>query len=77
MRIQDPAEKVKARQELVTGALGDKLKLLSKLLVSHMYSAELEEEHGIDRMYQTVCRHLCVPEGCLLLFGVFLHQLLA
>ena len=33
MRIQDPAEKVKARAELVTGALGDKLKLLSKLVV--------------------------------------------
>jgi hypothetical protein len=38
MRIQDPAEKIKARQELVTGALGDKLKLLSKQLVSRVMS---------------------------------------
>jgi hypothetical protein len=34
MRIQDADEKVKAREALVTGGLGDKLKLLSKLLVS-------------------------------------------
>lgn len=32
MRIQDADEKVKAREALVTGGLGDKLKLLSKLL---------------------------------------------
>jgi hypothetical protein len=34
MRIQDPEEKLKARQDLVAGALGDKLKHLSKLVVS-------------------------------------------
>lgn len=34
MRIQDADEKVKARKELVTGALGDKLKLLTKLVES-------------------------------------------
>jgi len=33
-KIQDAEEKAKARQELVAGALGDKLKLLSKLVVS-------------------------------------------
>lgn len=33
MRMQDPDEKIKARQALVTGALADKLKLLSKLVV--------------------------------------------
>jgi hypothetical protein len=33
MRIQDADEKIKARQELVTGALADKLKLLTKLVV--------------------------------------------
>jgi hypothetical protein len=32
-RIQDPEAKIKARQELVAGALGDKLKLLTKLVV--------------------------------------------
>lgn len=34
MRIQDADEKIKARQALVTGGLGDKLKLLNKLVVS-------------------------------------------
>jgi glutathione S-transferase len=34
MRIQDADEKIKARQELVTGALADKLKLLTKLVES-------------------------------------------
>jgi hypothetical protein len=33
-KIQDPAEKARARQDLLAGALGDKLKLLSKLVVS-------------------------------------------
>lgn len=33
-KIQDPEEKVKARQELLAGGLNDKLKLLSKLVVS-------------------------------------------
>lgn len=32
MRIQDPDEKIKARQAAVAGPLGDKLKLLAKLL---------------------------------------------
>jgi hypothetical protein len=33
-KIKDPEEKVKARQELLAGALADKLKLLSKTVVS-------------------------------------------
>lgn len=33
-KIKDPEEKVKARQELLAGALADKLKLLSKVIVS-------------------------------------------
>lgn len=31
-KIQDPAEKAKAREELLAGALGDKLKLMTKLV---------------------------------------------
>jgi hypothetical protein len=42
-RIKDPEEKVKARQELVAGTLADKLKLLSKLLVSEFNSQQRHE----------------------------------
>jgi hypothetical protein len=35
-RIKDPEEQIKARQELLEGALKDKLDLLSKLVVSRL-----------------------------------------
>lgn len=47
-KIQDAEEKAKARQELVAGALGDKLKLLSKLVESRpgKYLASDQLTHG-------------------------------
>eukprot|EP00775_Hariotina_reticulata_P005347 gene5347-5583_t len=47
-RIKDPEEKLKARQELVSGTLADKLKLLSKLIEgkSGKYLTGDELSHG-------------------------------
>jgi hypothetical protein len=41
-KIKDPEEKVKARQELLAGPLADKLKLLSKTVVSSRRSSSAE-----------------------------------
>lgn len=49
-RIKDPEEKLKARQEALAGSLGDKLKLMSKLLVSRrpwMQEQSVLTEHRI------------------------------
>jgi hypothetical protein len=41
-KIKDPEEKVKARQELLAGPLADKLKLLSKAVVSWSGAAAVQ-----------------------------------
>jgi hypothetical protein len=43
----EEAERLKARQALVTGALGDKLKLLSKLLVRSLCHQSCEGHHAV------------------------------